>query len=113
MTTNWKAADQDAVTALQRWYGSNSTGLYTLEGSDADVIKDAPISNDGFDLAGNHYDVVGVIKMVGLWDTLRDTVRWWNTANAITALIDYMLVTGDRSYVNVVDNTFNNGPKTW
>ena len=113
MTTNWKANDQDAVTALQRWYGSNSTGLYTWEGSDADVIKDAPISNGGFDLAGNHYDVVGVIQMVGLWDTLRDTVRWWNSANAITALIDYMLVTGDRSYLSVVENTFNNGPKTW
>ena len=40
-------------------------------------------------------------------------MRWWNTANAITALIDYMLVTGDHSYLNVVENTFQNGPNTW
>ena len=38
---------------------------------------------------------------------LYKTTGWWNTANAITALIDYTRLTGDTSYVHVIRNTFN------
>jgi predicted alpha-1,6-mannanase (GH76 family) len=38
----------------------------------------------------------------GLWSS----VGWWNSANALTALVDYMSVTGDRSYRQVIDRTF-------
>ena len=38
---------------------------------------------------------------------LYKTTGWWNTANAITALVDYTRLTGDTSYVHVVRNTFN------
>ncbi len=38
----------------------------------------------------------------GLW---RGT-GWWNAANALTAVIRYMDVSGDRAYLGVVDNTF-------
>lgn len=38
----------------------------------------------------------------GQWDT----TGWWNSANCLTGLIDYMKVTGDRTYLFAVDNTF-------
>ena len=38
----------------------------------------------------------------GLWKT----VGWWNSANALTAVIGYSRHTGDRSYLGVVENTF-------
>jgi predicted alpha-1,6-mannanase (GH76 family) len=38
----------------------------------------------------------------GLWSS----IGWWNSANALTALIDYMSVTGDRSYHFVIERTF-------
>ena len=38
----------------------------------------------------------------GLWKT----TGWWNSANALTAVIRYTQSTGDRSYAGVVENTF-------
>jgi predicted alpha-1,6-mannanase (GH76 family) len=38
----------------------------------------------------------------GIWRT----TGWWNAANALGAVIDYMARTGDRSFVNVVANTY-------
>jgi predicted alpha-1,6-mannanase (GH76 family) len=39
---------------------------------------------------------------------------WWNSANALTAVIGYMAVTGDRSFVKpVVENTFTRAPKAY
>jgi predicted alpha-1,6-mannanase (GH76 family) len=38
----------------------------------------------------------------GLWSS----IGWWNSANALTALVDYMSVTGDRSYRRVIGRTF-------
>jgi predicted alpha-1,6-mannanase (GH76 family) len=110
---DWKVSAQNAVNALQQWYGASATGLYSWDPSDAEVIQEAGITDSGFNVGPARFDVVMVIKMVGLWDALRDTLRWWNTANAVTALIDYMLVTGDRSHLDVVDNTFTKGPNTW
>lgn len=37
---------------------------------------------------------------------LYKTTGWWNTANAITSLIDYTRLTGDTSYLHVIRNTF-------
>jgi predicted alpha-1,6-mannanase (GH76 family) len=34
------------------------------------------------------------------------TTGWWNSANAITAITDYMRVAGERKYVGVLENTF-------
>ena len=42
-------------------------------------------------------------RRTGLW---RST-GWWNSANALTSLIDYMRATGDRRYLWVVANTFD------
>ena len=41
-------------------------------------------------------------KKSGLWPDN----KWWNSANALTSLIDYMRATGDRRYRWVVANTF-------
>jgi predicted alpha-1,6-mannanase (GH76 family) len=41
-------------------------------------------------------------RRTGLWKT----TGWWNSANALTAVIRYTQSTGDRSYLEVVGNTF-------
>jgi predicted alpha-1,6-mannanase (GH76 family) len=43
----------------------------------------------------------------GLW---RST-GWWNAANALTSVIRYMQVTGDRSYLDVIERTFRGGQR--
>lgn len=39
----------------------------------------------------------------GVWPT----TGWWNSANAMTAVIDYMITSGDRRYLWVVNNTYD------
>src|SRR5215470_10055313 len=34
------------------------------------------------------------------------TTGWWNSANAITAIADYMRLAGEKKYVSVLENTF-------
>jgi predicted alpha-1,6-mannanase (GH76 family) len=41
-------------------------------------------------------------RRTGLWKT----TGWWNSANALTAVIRYTQSTGDQSYLKVVGNTF-------
>ena len=41
-------------------------------------------------------------RRTGLWKT----TGWWNSANALTAVIRYSQATGDRTHVAVVENTF-------
>jgi len=38
----------------------------------------------------------------GLWTT----TNWWNAANCLTAIIDYMRLTGDHTYIYAIDSTF-------
>ncbi|WP_211229369.1 glycoside hydrolase family 76 protein [Nakamurella lactea] len=40
---------------------------------------------------------------VGVWPT----TGWWNSANALTTLTDYMIKSGDHRYAWVLDNTYN------
>uniref|UniRef100_UPI00321744AF glycoside hydrolase family 76 protein n=1 Tax=uncultured Draconibacterium sp. TaxID=1573823 RepID=UPI00321744AF len=38
----------------------------------------------------------------GLWET----TSWWNAANALTGIIRYTAVSNDKSYFNIIENTF-------
>jgi predicted alpha-1,6-mannanase (GH76 family) len=109
MVGNYKVAAQNAVQALQQWYGADpyasTTGLYHWDDPNivADIGGDATVANVESIL----------LKAYGYADAFQDTMRWWNAANTITALIDYMLITNDRQYLSVVDNTFNKGPSAF
>lgn len=52
-------------------------------------------------------------RRAGLWAIPRTRPRgpgdpgWWNSANALYALIDYMSLTGTNGYLDVVANTFD------
>jgi len=78
------------AAALQQWYRADSyassTGLYhNYEGGLGSSL----------------------IYLTGYSDVYQDTTCWWNSANAITALIDYMLITGDCTYASAVKQTFD------
>ena len=42
------------------------------------------------------------LRNTGLWET----AGWWNSANALTAVIRYTQHTGDRTYAGVIEDTF-------
>ena len=48
-------------------------------------------------------------RRTGLWKT----VGWWNSANALTAVIRYSQATGDRSYLAVAENTFTRAQRAF
>ena len=105
------AAAPLAVQALQQWYGadpySRGKGIY----SHRDPALDARWADwGGFSQIGRNF-VNTAITLTGQRNRIQDTARWWNSANAITAVIGYMSVTGDRSYLkSVVENTFTKAP---
>ena len=92
-----------AVRALQEWYAADSyaasTGLYHW---------------DDPDLGADFGSIpAALIVAYGYRDAAQDTLRWWNSANAMTALIDYMLLTNDTTYLAAVQQTFNNAPNAY
>src|ERR1700745_2952214 len=105
------AAAPLAVRALQQWYGadpySRDTGIYSYNDRalDAHWADWGSLSQIGRNLVNT------AIALTGQRNRIQDTARWWNSANAITAVIGYMSVTGDRSYLKpVVENTFTKAP---
>ncbi|MBM9466004.1 glycoside hydrolase family 76 protein [Nakamurella leprariae] len=54
-------------------------------------------------------EVPAVDALVGFYDQrsgVWPTTGWWNSANALTAVTDFMLTSGDRRYQWVVENTW-------
>ena len=106
-----RAAAPLAVRALQQWYGADpyslDKGLYSYRDPalDAHWAAWGSISQIGRNFVNT------AIALAGQRNRIQDTARWWNSANAITAVIGYMSVTGDRSYLkSVVENTFAKAP---
>ena len=102
-----RAAAPLAVQALQHWYGADpyarDKGLYSYRDPAlaAHWATSASISQIGRNFVNT------AIALAGQRNRIQDTSRWWNSANAITAVIGYMSATGDRSYLkSVVENTF-------
>ncbi|MDQ2849056.1 MAG: glycoside hydrolase family 76 protein [Actinomycetota bacterium] len=58
----------------------------------------APSELPAVDALAQLYDQIS-----GVWPT----TGWWNSANALTALTDYMISSGDRRYVWVLENTYS------
>lgn len=46
------------------------------------------------------------------WRGVWRTTGWWNSANALTALVDYMSLSGDSTHRSVIDRTFLLAPGT-
>jgi len=95
-----------AAAALQQWYGADPyarrTGLYSYRDPSL-AVQRRPVTpaQAGLELRN------AALAAIGQRHRMADTARWWNTANAVTAIIGYMSVTGDRSYLAaVVRNTF-------
>ena len=106
-----KAAAPLAVQALQQWYGadrhSREVGLYSYANPALAVNW-----RDWHSLSQIGRNLVNTaLALSGRRDSIQNMSRWWNSANAITAVIGYMAATGDRSYLApVVENTFTKAP---
>ena len=111
---DFKAIAQRAAAALQEWYAADpyasKTGLYSYRDPSADVSW-----KDWSDLSRIRDNMTnGVMTLSGRRYATQAMAHWWNSANALTALIGYMAATGDRSYVQpVVENTFTRAAKAY
>jgi predicted alpha-1,6-mannanase (GH76 family) len=98
-----------AVQALQQWYGADffadSAGLYHWD--DPDIAHDLQSQSS---IPGAGSIAAAALVAAGYRDAYQDMTTWWHSANAITALIDYMSVTKDYTYLWVIDNTFTLAP---
>src|SRR5215472_8826269 len=100
-----------AAAALQKWYAADSyartTGLYSYR--DPSLEADWKDWSSASQVGSNIMN--GLIALSGRRDARQVMARWWNSANALTAVIGYMAATGDRSYLQpVVENTFSSAP---
>jgi predicted alpha-1,6-mannanase (GH76 family) len=99
MAEGLRAEARLCAEVLQRWYRADSyadaTGLYRYE--DPGV--------QGWQRL--------LLQVTRRLNDTQDTSRWWNNANAITALIGYMVATSDRSYVPSVSYTHDNAPRAY
>jgi Glycosyl hydrolase family 76 len=97
--------------ALQEWYAADPYaerfGLYSYHNPSLDTQW-----RNWKNLREVSRNLVnGATALARQRDRVQDTTCWWISANAITAIIDYMSVTGDRSYLApVVENTFTKAP---
>lgn len=118
------AEERLGYTTIPAGQRGTSTLLFSLE--DQATGRDAVLRACG--KAGNRDDVVctawigvetpsgtgrpatrAIDALVKLYDAdtgLWKTTGWWNSANALTAVIDYMLVTGDRRHEWIIANTY-------
>jgi hypothetical protein len=92
MPSDLRVFASTAVEALQQWYGADSfaanADLYHWDDPDLGALKP-------------------VLAAAGYLNAYQDMSAWWHSANALTALIDYMLITNDKQYLWVIDNTFS------
>jgi predicted alpha-1,6-mannanase (GH76 family) len=96
-----------AVAALQEWYGADpyarKAGLYSCR--NAPLPIDRSDRNTVWPTRGNLMDALSTFPFRR--HALRAMARWWNSANAITAVIGFMAATGDHSFLRpTVENTF-------
>ena len=100
-----------AVAALQAWYGADTyaarTGLYSWLDTWENFAKKAGWIPTGLGVDTHPDDTDFAFAAYSVMK------RWWNSANALTALINYMLLTNDRSYFDKVDYTFTNAQNAW
>jgi predicted alpha-1,6-mannanase (GH76 family) len=85
------------ITVLAAGAAAIATLTATTGVAEAATFHDRSAARAGVDALSGFYNTD-----TGLWDT----TGWWNSANALTATIDYALATGDRSHDKIIENTY-------
>ena len=72
----------------------------------AALMAGVVIAGCGAQIPSDQPAVDTLVRFYDLRSGVWPTTGWWNSANALTALTNYMILSGDHRYVWVVENTF-------
>lgn len=72
----------------------------------AALMAGVVIAGCGSQIPSDQPAVDTLVRFYDLRSGVWPTTGWWNSANALTALTNYMVLSGDHRYVWVVENTF-------
>src|SRR5215831_16068451 len=87
--------------------GADASDTVPVDGDTGDAAVAAPDLGPGGDFRGEAAHVAAALHgfysaSTGLWST----AGWWNSANSLTAMVDYAIATGSTTYVADIANTF-------
>jgi predicted alpha-1,6-mannanase (GH76 family) len=74
------------------------------------LLAQVPARADAVPVPNYRADAIAAVRVLQAWYNpstgLYATTGWWEAANAVNAVVDYSRLTGDRSYLDEVANTF-------
>ena len=78
------------------------------------LLAGAVVAGCGAQAPSDQPAVDALVRLYDLRSGVWPTTGWWNSANALNALTNYMMVSGDHRYVWVVENTLaKNATPCW
>jgi len=115
LVTNFDATGiLDDAVHKEKNVGSSGQIALQLHSSDELLIRYKDLKIREHKMPGSNFTKNSIQKLqewynpeTGLWET----TGWWNSANALTGIIRYSAVTGDKSFVPVIENTFQKTKK--
>jgi predicted alpha-1,6-mannanase (GH76 family) len=115
LVTNFDAVGiLDDAIHKEKNVGTSGQIALQLHSSDELFIRYKELKIKSINIPGNNFTKNAIQSLQEWYNTetgLWETTGWWNAANALTGLIRYAAVSGDNSFVPVIENTFQKTKK--